>query len=112
MLEKIFLILLYMEKNKFNFNKKSCFRFIFWSWFIRNRMFIKKCRKSHFCRKRSKCIRNIKENINYLKITDRANIISQSTEDYIKNFNNDKKFDLIFLDPPYKDNSFRYYQSY
>ena len=49
---------------------------------------------------------NLKKNIINLKLTHRAKIISQDTENYLKKLDYEDKFDLIFLDPPYKDISF------
>ena len=49
---------------------------------------------------------NLKKNIIDLKLTNKVKIISQDIKNYIKKFNNKDKFDLIFLDPPYKDVSF------
>ena len=48
----------------------------------------------------------LKKNVSDLKVTNRAKIISQDTKNYIEKLNNKNKFDLIFLDPPYKDFSF------
>ena len=41
-----------------------------------------------------------------MKLTNRVKIISQDTKNYLNKFNHENKFDLIFLDPPYKDISF------
>ena len=49
---------------------------------------------------------NLKKNIIDLKVTNRVKIISQDVKNYLKKFNNKNKFDLIFLDPPYRDISF------
>ena len=49
---------------------------------------------------------SLKKNIINLKLTQRVKIISQDTKNYLKKFNYEDKFDLIFLDPPYKDISF------
>ena len=49
---------------------------------------------------------NLKKNIVDLKLTKRVKIISQDTKNYLNKFNYEDKFDLIFLDPPYKDISF------
>ena len=38
--------------------------------------------------------------------TNRVKIISQDVKIYIKEINNKNKFDLIFLDPPYRDVAF------
>ena len=49
---------------------------------------------------------SLKKNIINLQLTHRVKIISQDTKNYLNKFNNKDKFDLIFLDPPYKDMSF------
>ena len=41
-----------------------------------------------------------------MKLSHRVKIISEDTINYLKKFNYEDKFDLIFLDPPYKDISF------
>ena len=49
---------------------------------------------------------NLKKNINNLKLSHRVKIIPEDAINYLKKFNYEDKFDLIFLDPPYKDLSF------
>ena len=49
---------------------------------------------------------NLKKNIIDLKVSSRVKIITQDIQNYLKKINNKDKFDLIFLDPPYKDESF------
>ena len=49
---------------------------------------------------------NLKKNINNLKLSHRVKIKSEDAINYLKKFNYEDKFDLIFLDPPYKDTSF------
>ena len=48
----------------------------------------------------------LKKNISNLKLTDKAKLISKDIKSYIKELNVKEKFDLIFLDPPYKDTSY------
>ncbi len=48
----------------------------------------------------------LKKNIINLKILDKAKLVSKDIKNYIENLNVKLKFDLIFLDPPYKDNSY------
>lgn len=47
----------------------------------------------------SESVRIIKENISRTSFGDRAEVINTDAEDYIKRCG--KKFDLVFLDPPY-----------
>ena len=49
---------------------------------------------------------NLRKNIINLKLANRVKIISQDTKNYLKKFDYEDKFDLIFLDPPFKDISF------
>ncbi len=48
----------------------------------------------------------IKKNISSLKISNKTNLICSDIKNYIEKYNDKNKFDLIFLDPPYKDKSF------
>tara|TARA_A100001011_G_C14195351_1_gene793218 strand:- start:338 stop:898 length:561 start_codon:yes stop_codon:yes gene_type:complete len=59
-----------------------------------------------FVEKDSLAFSILEENVNDLKLNDRAVLISQDIGRYIENFKEREKFDLIFLDPPYKDNSY------
>ena len=46
----------------------------------------------------------LSKNINKLKIGNKVNIMVKSVTDYLSTFSEkDNKFDLIFLDPPFKD---------
>ena len=104
--ENIFNIIIHGKKIKFNFNKKVVLDLYSGVGSFGIECLSRNVGKVIFVERDPSALEILKKNINYLKITNRANIISQSTEDYIKNFNNDEKFDLIFLDPPYKDNSY------
>ena len=59
-----------------------------------------------FVEKDPLALSNLKKNIIDLKVTNRVKIISRDAEDYLKKLDIKDKFDLIFLDPPYKDISF------
>ena len=48
----------------------------------------------------------LKKNIANLKATDKVKLISQDIKNFIQKLNDKEKFDLIFLDPPYKDTSY------
>lgn len=46
----------------------------------------------------------LSKNINKLKVSNKANIVVKTVTDYLSDFSEkDHKFDLIFLDPPFKD---------
>ncbi len=59
-----------------------------------------------FVEKDTLAFSNLKKNIIDLKVTNRVKIIAQDTKNYLNKINNKDKFDLIFLDPPYKDITF------
>ena len=60
-------------------------------------------KKCYFVDNNYKVIETLNKNIKSLKITDDYEIIKGSYEAVLKNFNNRNiKFDIIFLDPPYK----------
>tara|TARA_B100001057_G_scaffold310898_1_gene310978 strand:+ start:7193 stop:7753 length:561 start_codon:yes stop_codon:yes gene_type:complete len=48
----------------------------------------------------------LKKNINELKVTNRAQLISEDIKYYIEKLNIEEKFDLFFLDPPYQNISY------
>ena len=48
----------------------------------------------------------LKKNILKLKALNNAKLISENIESYIHKLDENKKFDLFFLDPPYKNNSY------
>ncbi len=48
----------------------------------------------------------LKKNIINLKILNKVKLVSKDIKNYIENVDSKVKFDLIFLDPPYKDNSY------
>ena len=52
-----------------------------------------------------KAINVLKQNIMKLNIENRTNINFEKVEDFIKN--NQKKFDILFLDPPFSDKLFK-----
>ena len=48
----------------------------------------------------------LKKNVIDLKMTGKAKLVSQNIKNYIESIDIKNKFDLIFLDPPYNDNSY------
>ena len=61
-------------------------------------------KKVTFVEKNVSAFNILNKNINKLKVNNKVNIKLQSVEDYISKFSkNDDIFDLIFLDPPFKD---------
>ncbi len=59
-----------------------------------------------FLEKNLKAFSILKENIVNLKISSKAKLIHVDIKSYIERFNFEEKFDLIFLDPPFNDNSY------
>ena len=55
----------------------------------------------------SEALKVLKKNIFNIKGEGKCNIIDENCFNYIKNLNDlDKKFDIIFIDPPYKEKNF------
>jgi len=48
----------------------------------------------------------LKKNISALKTTSKTKLISDDIKNFLKELDEKKKFDLFFLDPPYKDSSY------
>ena len=48
----------------------------------------------------------LKKNVNDLKLSNKVKLINQDVKMYLEKFKGKEKFDLIFLDPPYKNNTF------
>ena len=55
-----------------------------------------------FVDKNKKAIEKVKQNINELNITEKYELVTSDFMNFLKN--QTKKYDLIFLDPPYKAN--------
>ncbi len=57
------------------------------------------------CDSSKKAIDVINKNLKETKVIDRSNVINKDYEEALKKLKNEsKKFDIIFLDPPYKSN--------
>ena len=64
-------------------------------------------RKVTFIEKNKSSSNILKENLNRLSIKEKALVISDRVENFLKNETMiKKKFDLIFLDPPFTENDF------
>ena len=48
----------------------------------------------------------LKKNILKFNVLNNAELVSENIENYIHKLDENKKFDLFFLDPPFKDNSY------
>ena len=51
-------------------------------------------------------LKNLRENIDSLKLIKQASIYSLDVFEFFKNLSNEKKFDLVFLDPPFANNEY------
>ena len=62
------------------------------------------CKLAYFNDYNKKCIKVIKENLDNFNITDNSIVTNMDYMEALKYYrNNNIKFDLIFLDPPYKE---------
>ena len=104
--ENIFNIISHGKKIKFDLNKKIILDLYSGVGSFGIECLSRNVDKVIFVEKDPSALAILRKNINNFKLTSKVNIISNSAEDYIKNLNGDEKFDLIFLDPPYKDNSY------
>ncbi len=59
-----------------------------------------------FIENNKEALKNLEENIKNLKIEKKVFVKSDNIFKFLKSFNLKKKFDLVFLDPPYKDKSY------
>ena len=59
-------------------------------------------KKAYFCDNNYDAIKMIKKNLEKTHFLDQAVVINSDYKKCIKNLN--EKFDIIFIDPPYKDN--------
>ncbi|MCX8130024.1 MAG: 16S rRNA (guanine(966)-N(2))-methyltransferase RsmD [Clostridia bacterium] len=58
-----------------------------------------------FVDKSNECLSIIKENLNHTKLSDKSSVLVGEVGSVIKKLaDNNKKFDIIFLDPPYNRN--------
>ena len=60
----------------------------------------------HFVEKDMDALNSLKKNIKNLDIENKVFLYETDVINFIENLNNDKKFEIIFFDPPYSDNSF------
>ena len=61
-------------------------------------------KKITFIENYDEALKILKKNINHLKVNDKCEIINQDIFKFINSeFNFNDKFDLIFIDPPYKN---------
>ncbi len=62
--------------------------------------------KVFFVEKDKEAIINLKKNIKNLKLENKSIIFDEDIFKFSKNLKFEKKFDIIFLDPPYKDEGY------
>ena len=63
-------------------------------------------KKSFFVENNIEALKNLKKNINLLKLENNVEVYSENVLRFIEKYNFKFKFDIIFLDPPYKDKEF------
>ena len=59
-----------------------------------------------FVEKDQKAFSILKKNISDIKMSNKAKLVHQDIKSFIQKLDDKAKFDLIFLDPPYKDKSY------
>ena len=63
-------------------------------------------KKSFFVENNTEALKNLKKNIGLLKLENNVEVYSENVLRFIEKYNFKFKFDIIFLDPPYKDKEF------
>ncbi len=60
-------------------------------------------KKAYFCEKSHEAVKMIRQNIEKTRFTDKSEILQQDYKKALKNYSvRNIKFDIVFLDPPYK----------
>ncbi len=63
------------------------------------------CRTAYLCDNSIKAINMIRQNLEKTRLQENAEVINKDYRKSLQDFaNNNIKFDIIFIDPPYKDN--------
>ena len=62
-------------------------------------------KKSFFVENNIEALKNLKKNINLLKLENNVEVYFENVLRFIEKYNFKFKFDIIFLDPPYKENN-------
>ena len=61
-------------------------------------------KKAYFCEKSHEAVKMIRQNIEKTTFTDKSEILQQDYKKALKNYSvRNIKFDIVFLDPPYKN---------
>lgn len=63
----------------------------------------RRAQKAYFCDKSAKAIDMINKNLEKTKLKEKAVVLNKDYKECINSLNN-VKFDIIFLDPPYREN--------
>ena len=63
-------------------------------------------KKIFFVENNTEALKNLKKNIDLLKLENNVEVYSENVLKFIEKYNFKFKFDIIFLDPPYKDKEF------
>ena len=60
-------------------------------------------KKAYFCEKSHEAVKMIRQNMEKTRFTDKSEILQQDYKKALKNYSvRNIKFDIVFLDPPYK----------
>ena len=61
-------------------------------------------KKAYFCEKSHEAVKMIRQNMEKTRFTDKSEILQQDYKKALKNYSvRNIKFDIVFLDPPYKN---------
>ncbi len=104
--ENIFNIIAHGKKVKLNFDKANVLDLYSGVGSFGIECLSRDVNKVVFVEKDPIALSILKKNINDLKVTNRVNLISIDIKYYIEKIRSDEKFDIVFLDPPFKDNSY------
>ncbi len=104
--ENIFNIILHGKNTKINLEKKNILDLYSGIGSFGIECLSRDVKKVVFVEKDPLAFSILKKNINDLKLSNKTKLVSQDIKYYIGKFNNGEKFDLIFLDPPYKDTAY------
>ena len=63
-------------------------------------------KKIFFVENNTEALKNLKKNIDLLKLKNNVEVYSENVLKFIEKYNFKLKFNIIFLDPPYKDKKF------
>jgi len=63
--------------------------------------------KVYFVEKDLEVLKNLKKNINNLKINEKTHLYDRDVLNFLETLNSNRKFDIVFMDPPYADQKYK-----